>query len=98
MTAADSHLAPHGSASWRDFFELGKPKVVALIVFTAVVGMFLAVPGLPPWQALLYGTLGIGLAASSAAAISIIVGRVSTFSPTRTPELPPASRRRVMTS
>ena len=68
MTAADSHLASHGSASWRDFFELGKPKVVALIVFTAVVGMFLAVPGLPPWQALFYGTLGIGLAASSAAA------------------------------
>ncbi len=52
------------------YFELCKPRVVALIVFTAVVGMFLAVPGWPPWSALLAGTLGIGLAASSAAAIN----------------------------
>jgi protoheme IX farnesyltransferase len=62
-------------ATWRDYYELGKPKVVALIVFTAVVGMFLAVPGMPPWHALLYGTLGIGLAASSAAAINHVVDR-----------------------
>ena len=48
---------------------------MALIVFTAVVGMFLAVPGMPPWPALLYGTLGIGLAASSAAAINHVVDR-----------------------
>ena len=75
MTAADSHLAPHGSASWRDFVELGKPKVVALIVFTAVVGMFLAVPGLPPLDALVFGTIGIGLAASSAAAINHVLDR-----------------------
>ena len=40
-----------GHSTWRDYFELGKPRVVALIVFTAVVGMFLAVPGMPPWQA-----------------------------------------------
>jgi protoheme IX farnesyltransferase len=52
------------------YIELGKPRVVALIVFTAVVGMFLAVPGWPPWNALIAGTLGIGLAASSAAAIN----------------------------
>jgi len=52
------------------YFELCKPKVVYLIVFTAVVGMFLAVPGWPPLSALLGGTLGIGLAASSAAAIN----------------------------
>ena len=52
------------------YFELCKPRVVALIVFTAVVGMFLAVPGWPPWSALIAGTLGIGLAASSAAAIN----------------------------
>jgi protoheme IX farnesyltransferase len=63
------------SATWRDYYELGKPKVVALIVFTAVVGMFLAVPGLPPLSALLYGTLGIGFAASSAAAINHVVDR-----------------------
>jgi len=52
------------------YLELCKPKVVYLIVFTAVVGMFLAVPGWPPWSALIAGTLGIGLAASSAAAIN----------------------------
>jgi len=52
------------------YFELCKPKVVALIVFTAIVGMFLASPGLPPLSALLAGTAGIGLAAASAAAIN----------------------------
>jgi heme o synthase len=64
-----------GYATWRDYYELGKPKVVALIVFTAVVGMFLAVPGLPPLGALVFGTLGIGMAASSAAAINHVVDR-----------------------
>jgi protoheme IX farnesyltransferase len=57
-------------ATWRDFYELGKPRVVALIVFTAVVGMFLAVPGFPPPDKLFFGTLGIGLAASAAAAVN----------------------------
>ena len=75
MTTPTPHVAPPAVASWRDYYELGKPRVVALIVFTAVVGMFLAVPGMPPWQALLYGTLGIGLAASSAAAINHVVDR-----------------------
>ncbi len=56
--------------AWRQYFELTKPKVVALIVFTAVVGMLLAVTTLPPLDLLLAGTLGIGLAASSAAAIN----------------------------
>ncbi|HEY3645368.1 MAG TPA: UbiA family prenyltransferase, partial [Gammaproteobacteria bacterium] len=43
---------------------------MALIVFTAVVGMFLAVPGWPPLIQLVFGTLGIGLAASGAAAVN----------------------------
>jgi len=58
------------TADWRDYYELTKPRVVLLIVFTAIVGMFLAVPGWPGLGALLFGTLGIGLAASSAAAIN----------------------------
>ena len=62
-----------GSASWRDYLELGKPRVVSLIVFTAVVGMFLAAPGLPPLSAIVFGTLGVGLAASSAAAINHVL-------------------------
>lgn len=52
------------------YLELTKPKVVALIVFTAVVGMVLAVPGSPPLVEFVAGTLGIGLAAGSAAAIN----------------------------
>ena len=54
----------------RQYFDLTKPRVVALIVFTAIVGMFLAVPGLPPLRASVLGFLGIWLAASSAAAIN----------------------------
>ncbi len=54
----------------RDYYELTKPKVVALIVFTAVVGMFLATPDMVPLDVLFLGTLGIGLAAASAAAIN----------------------------
>jgi protoheme IX farnesyltransferase len=62
-------------ASWRDFYELGKPRVVLLIMFTAVVGMFLAAPGWPPLNALIFGSLGIALAASSAAAINHVLDR-----------------------
>jgi heme o synthase len=55
------------------YWALTKPRVVALIVFTAIVGMLLAVPGVPPWRALLFGSLGIWLAAASAAAINHLI-------------------------
>ncbi len=58
---------------WRDYFELTKPRVVVLIVFTAIVGMFVSVPGWPGAQALLFGTLGIGLASSSAAVFNHVL-------------------------
>ena len=58
---------------WRDFYELTKPRVVILIVFTAIVGMFLAVPGWPGTVPLIFGTLGIGLAASGAAVFNHIL-------------------------
>ncbi|PHS72441.1 MAG: protoheme IX farnesyltransferase [Cycloclasticus sp.] len=64
-----------GNISWKSYYELCKPKVVILIIFTAVVGMFLAVPGMVPWQSLIFGTIGIGLAASSAAAINHFLDR-----------------------
>ena len=76
MTAREAHseaAAGRGSARARDYFALTKPKVVSLIMFTAIVGMFLAVPGLPPAAALAWGTLGIALAASSAAAINHVL-------------------------
>jgi len=75
MSSAATRYGDAARATWRDYYEIGKPKVVALIVFTSVVGMFLAVPGLPPMNALVFGTLGIGLAASSAAAINHVVDR-----------------------
>lgn len=65
--------------------------MVVLIVFTAVVGMFLAVPGLPPLSALLAGTLGIGLAASSAAAINHLLDRRTDAKMKRTKHRPLAS-------
>ena len=55
------------------YLELTKPRVVALIVFTAVIGMFLAVPGMVPLQPLVFGTVGIWLAAASAAAINHLI-------------------------
>jgi protoheme IX farnesyltransferase len=57
----------------RQFLSLTKPRVVSLIVFTAVIGMFLAVPGLPPLKPMLFGTLGIALIAAAAAAINCLV-------------------------
>jgi heme o synthase len=58
---------------WRDFYELTKPRVVALIMFTVIVGMFLAVPGWPDPVSLIFGTLGIGLAASGAAVFNHVL-------------------------
>jgi len=59
--------------NWRDYYELTKPRVVILIVFTAIVGMFVSVPGWPGATALVLGTLGIGLAASSAAVFNHVL-------------------------
>jgi len=58
---------------WRDYYELTKPRVVVLIVFTAIVGMFLSVPGWPGISASVLGALGIGLAASSAAVFNHVL-------------------------
>jgi protoheme IX farnesyltransferase len=74
MSQTDVH-AIAAAASWRDYFELTKPRVVALIVLTAVVGTLLASRGLPPLDALIFGNLGIALAAASAAAIHHVLDR-----------------------
>ena len=57
----------------RAFYALTKPRVVSLIVFTAVIGMFLSTPGMVPVQALLCGTIGIALVAGAAAAVNCLV-------------------------
>ncbi len=79
------------SNTFSQYLQLCKPRVVMLIVFTAVVGMFLAVPGLPPLSALLAGTLGIGLAASSAAAINHLLDHRIDAKMSRTRHRPLAS-------
>lgn len=58
------------SPVWREYYELTKPRVVMLLVFTAVIGVALAPAGQFAWSNALLGLLGIGLAASSAAAIN----------------------------
>ena len=63
----------HHPALWVQFWRLTKPRVVSLIVFTAVIGMLLAAPGLPPLPLLATATLGIALVAGAAAAFNCLV-------------------------
>ncbi|WP_339899154.1 heme o synthase [uncultured Gilvimarinus sp.] len=74
MTQAQTHTA-HTSASWRDYYELTKPRVVMLMILTSVIGMLLAVPGMVPLDVLIIGNLGIALCAGSAAAVNHLVDR-----------------------
>ena len=70
----NSEVLPLGLAQrLRAFYSLTKPRVVSLIVFTAVIGMLLATPGAVPLQILLAGTAGIALVAGAAAAINCLV-------------------------
>ena len=61
------------SSAIQQYYDLTKPRVVMLIVFTAIVGMFLAVPGWPDFITIVLASLGIGLAASSGAAMNQII-------------------------
>jgi protoheme IX farnesyltransferase len=72
MTTAIKAASP---SIWRAYLGLCKLRVVSAIVFTAIIGMFLAVPGLPPLSETLWGALGIGLAAASAAALNHVYDR-----------------------
>jgi protoheme IX farnesyltransferase len=75
MVPNNPPLSVVGTGRWRYFLELTKPKVSLLIVFTAVVGMVLASPGMVPLPALIFGTLGIGMASASAAAFNHVLDR-----------------------
>ena len=66
-------LAPGFAQRLRAFYSLTKPRVVSLIVFTAVIGMFLATPGVVPLKILLAGMVGIAFVAGAAAAINCLV-------------------------
>jgi len=76
------------SASWRDYYALTKPRVVQLLVFTAVIGMFLATPGMVPWDVLVFGSLGIGLSAASGAAVNHVLDRRYDLAMARTRQRP----------
>ena len=74
--AVKDNLSPAlNGASWRDYYEMTKPKVVLLLLLTALVGMCLAVEGALPLQQLIAGMFGIGLLSSAAAVINHVVDR-----------------------
>jgi protoheme IX farnesyltransferase len=73
LTKELGNVDARAGAHWRDYYALTKPGVVQLLVFTAIVGMFLATPGMVPLDALIAGSIGIGLAAAAAAAVNQII-------------------------
>lgn len=85
----DNHSITNIAAvSWRDYLALCKLKVVYLIVFTAMVGMFLATPGMVPLDTFVFATLGIGLAASCASVLNHVVDHQIDAKMTRTMRRP----------
>jgi protoheme IX farnesyltransferase len=73
MATSDISLGETQVLAWRRYYDLTKPKVVALMLFTALVGMLLATPGMVPLQSLVFGLLGIGLASAAGAALNHVV-------------------------
>ncbi len=59
-----------GIAKWRDLYELTKPNIVYLMLLTSTVGMFMATPGMVPWDVLIYGNIGIGFCSACGAVIN----------------------------
>ena len=78
---------------WRDYLELCKPNVVLVMIVTAVIGMFLAVPGMVPARILILGNLGIALCAAAAAAVNHLVDRHIDLKMARTLNRPVAQGR-----
>ncbi len=80
-------------ASWRDYLDMCKPRVVVLMLLTSIIGMCLATPSWVPWHVLVWGNIGIALAASSAAAINHLVDRYIDQKMKRTQNRPVAQGR-----
>ena len=95
IVATTSEFAPRPTAIWRRYLELTKPKVVALITFTAIVGTLLSSPGMPPLDALIWGNLGIALASGCAATINHVLDRRIDEQMNRTRARPPERGGRV---
>ena len=96
MSAEKNYPNPR-PITWRDYYELTKPKVVYLLVFTAVVGMFLAndvtQSWFPPINALIFGTIGIALASGAAAVVNHVVDAKIDTMMARTQQRPVAQGR-----
>ena len=73
LTKEFDNVSAGAPARWRDYYALTKPGVVQLLVFTAIVGMFLATPGMVPWDVLVAASLGIGLAAAAGAVVNQVL-------------------------
>ena len=68
-------ITTNSAATWRDYYEMCKPRVVMLMILTSLVGMFLAVPGMVPLDVLILGNLGIALVAGSGAVVNHLIDR-----------------------
>lgn len=68
-----TELVNKQEVSWRDFYEMCKPRVVMLMILTSLVGMFLAVPGMVPLDVLIFGNLGIALVCGSGAVVNHLI-------------------------
>jgi protoheme IX farnesyltransferase len=73
MATSEISLTKAHNLSWRRYYDLTKPKVVALILFTTLVGMLLSTTGMVPVQPLVFGLIGIGLASAAGAALNHVV-------------------------
>ncbi len=73
MSAVTGMNLPNARSSFQNFLALCKPRVTMLIVFTAMIGMFLATPNMVPLDILLAATIGIGMASGAAAAFNCLV-------------------------
>jgi protoheme IX farnesyltransferase len=73
LTKEFANVSAAAGTRWRDYYVLTKPGVVQLLVFTAIVGMFLATPGMVPWDLLITASLGIGLAAAAGAVVNQVL-------------------------
>lgn len=70
-----TEITSNPAASWRDYYEMCKPRVVMLMLLTSLVGMLLAVPGMVPVDVLILGNLGIALVAASGAVVNHLIDR-----------------------
>ena len=88
-----AELISQKPATWRDYYDICKPRVVFLMLLTSLVGMFLAVPGMVPIALLSFGKLGIALVASSGAAVNQLIDHKIDIQMSRTHDRPVAQGR-----